>query len=907
VDAALSVAMADLRRALGDSARDPVYIETVHRRGYRFKAAIDRVGDETDASDEPAMPIVGRSTQIAWLERALALARTGRRQIVFPVGEPGIGKTTVTEAFLKQAAAHAGLLIGEGRCIEQYALGEPYLPFLDALTRMTRGNDGRRVTECLERFAPSWRAQLPVSRSPDPEPPSQPVSALRLLREIAQTLEALSQEHPLVLFLDDLHWADHATIDLVNWLARRQESAQLMLIGAFRPGDAIESEHPIHELSRQLSARGFASMESLPPFEESGVSEYLSARFHCEVDPATAAFVFHRSEGNPLFVTAVTDQLVADDAVGEHAKLRPERMREAVVSDDVGGFVEDLIARTSLEERRAMEVGCVIGARFSAAQVARVLDADVGSVEKLLGSARITSRFLRDAGTAHTSAGPASRFEFRHALYRSALLSAIPSGERARLHGRIGEMLESDATIDTGGGAATMALHFDAAGDAERAVRYLTQAAGDALQWGAAADAVEDLNRALKWLRVLPATPERVQEEMSVYAILLPALVVQRGYASPEMAEALGHCQRLAEKGGDSPQTVLIAMGFWLHAATSGDYEFSYTLAGRTERLARSLEAEWLQLAALQAVGISAHLLGRLDEADARLTEAVSLYDPAMHGDLTRLFGGDPGPVVFAYLAWNDQCAGRIGLAIQRINEARRLAVLHRHDPTTLIVQFLLFWILYTQRRFEALPAEIDLLVELAREGELPMWRAIGGVARGTLAVATGNLEGGLDELEQGVQAYQETGAQLGNEHTWCFEIDALARSGRALEAVARADALLSSVQGRRRQVFLPELLRLRGTIGFQALGAGLIAENQRAAAESEARNALVRAVEEADVLGAHWYGLRARMDLARVERKSGRVDRAAELIDAGLAAVDAHLDLPDIVDARILQVALRS
>jgi predicted ATPase/DNA-binding winged helix-turn-helix (wHTH) protein len=907
VDGALSVAMADLRRALGDSARDPVYIETVHRRGYRFKAAIDREGDEIASSAGVAMPIVGRSAQMAWLEGALALARTGRRQIVFPVGEPGIGKTTMAEVFLAQASAQGDILIGEGRCIERHVLGEPYLPILDALTRLARGDDGERVAATLARFAPSWGAHLPITQAPHIEPAAEPMSALRLLREISETLEALSQERPLILFLDDLHWADHATIDLVNWLARRQESAQLMLIGAFRPGDAIESQHPVHELSRELSARGLASTESLPLFEEAAVSEYLSARFQCAADPSTAAFVLDRSEGNPLFVTAVTDQLVADDAVGENAKLRPERIRDRVVSDDVGGFIQDLIARISIEERRAMEVGSVIGARFSADHVAQVLDADVGAIERVLGSARITSRFLRDAGSALTATGPASRFEFQHALYRSALLSGIPAGERARLHWRVGEILESDSAIDTSERASTIALHFDAAGDAERALRYLTQAAGDAVQWGATAEAVEYLNRALKWLRVLPATPERVEQEMGVYATLLPALVVHRGYASPEMSEALGHCQRLSEEGGDSPQSVLIAMGFWLHAAMSGDYEFSYTLAERAARLARSLEAEWLQLAALQAVGISAHLLGRLDEADARLSEAVAIYDPQMHGDLTRLFGGDPGPVALAYLAWNDQCAGRVNLANQRISEAKRLAVRYRHDPTTVIVQFLYFWILYTQRRFEALPTEIDLLVDLAREGEFPMWRAIGVVARGTLAVATGNLEGGLAELELGVQAYQKTGAQLGNEHTWCFEIEALARAGRPLEAIERADALLSSVQGRRRQVFLPELLRLRGTIGFQALSAGLVPDDRRKVAESEARNALARAVEEADALGAHWYGLRARMDFARIERATGDVGVAAERVDEGLAAVDSSVDLPDIVDGRILQVSLRS
>jgi predicted ATPase len=168
---------------------------------------------------------------------------------MFITGEAGIGKTTLVEAFLEQIDSDICVL--RGQCLEQYGSGEAYLPVLDAISRI---GDERcsQLIEILRKYAPTWIVQIPsiasVNERESLQEKNPGVTRERMLREIAEALEMMTTVTPVVLFLEDLHWSDYSTLDLVSYVARRRQGGRLLLIGTYRPVET--GAPPAQALSR---------------------------------------------------------------------------------------------------------------------------------------------------------------------------------------------------------------------------------------------------------------------------------------------------------------------------------------------------------------------------------------------------------------------------------------------------------------------------------------------------------------------------------------------------------------------------------------------------------------------------------------------------------------------------------
>src|SRR5262245_58334077 len=250
-DGVLKVAILEIRRALGDDATAPSFIETVPRRGYRFIASRARQAKVPVAVDRRGA-LVGRERVRAQLADRLTSARAGQRQLVFLSGEAGIGKTAVLDALLARAASDPDLLVAQGACLEHYGAAEAYLPVLEAFGRLLREPGAERVLRVLKTHAPSWLVQLPWldDRSDRAALPREllGVTKERMLREMAEAVEALTATTPLLLVVEDLHWSDYSTLDLLGMLARRQEAARLLVVGSYRSVDVIVKAHPLRAL-----------------------------------------------------------------------------------------------------------------------------------------------------------------------------------------------------------------------------------------------------------------------------------------------------------------------------------------------------------------------------------------------------------------------------------------------------------------------------------------------------------------------------------------------------------------------------------------------------------------------------------------------------------------------------------
>jgi len=249
----LKYQIADIRSTLGDRPKNPLFIETLPRRGYRFIAAVH---DGAAAKPEPC-EVAGSDRVLSELWDCLRRTFLGERQIVFMAAEPGAGKTTPADEFQRQAMAYVpGIRAARGQCVEGYGSREDYYPMLDALGQLCRGSGGDSVVQILARQAPTWLVQFPalVKREHREMLQQEIVGATRqrMLREIGDALNTMASGSPLLLVLEDLQWADPFTVDLISAAARSRTPAQLMIVGTYRQVDVTLSRHPLKALKPDL-------------------------------------------------------------------------------------------------------------------------------------------------------------------------------------------------------------------------------------------------------------------------------------------------------------------------------------------------------------------------------------------------------------------------------------------------------------------------------------------------------------------------------------------------------------------------------------------------------------------------------------------------------------------------------
>jgi predicted ATPase len=569
--------IAELRKILGDEARTPRFIETVHGRGYRFIAKVMTAVQEVDLESPlvamASAPImVGRASDLAQLQDWYSEVLQGQRRIIFVVGEAGIGKTTIVQAFLNSIAQRGSAHFGHGQCVEQYGAGEPYMPVLEALSRLGQEPGGARVIELLNRFAPTWLAQMPALLTPEERARTQvqsPVTQQRMLREMTDALEALAADAPLVLWLEDLHGSDFSTLELISAVARRAEPARLLLVGSYRLVEALANEHPLRTMRQELGLHRYCEELALRLLNETDVAGYLARRFPSDGSQrfdSLAAAIHKRADGSPLFMVSAVDYLVdtgllpsSGQAYAAIAALQSDSLD---APRSIREMIERNLERLKPEEQAVLEGASVAGVEFSAAAVAAALERPQAEVESCCMRLARHQQFVTEQEPVEWPDGTvAARFRFHHKLYQEVLYGLLSPSHRVRLHRLIASREE---TAYGGRGyevASELAHHYSRANDRRKAIQYFRVAGERAEQRGAAAEAERDYRHAVELMKELPESAARDHDELGIQIALGTVLRSSRSWSHPETEHTFARAEELAKKLGETGQLVSVLMG----------------------------------------------------------------------------------------------------------------------------------------------------------------------------------------------------------------------------------------------------------------------------------------------------------------------------------------------------------
>ena len=450
-DSVLRTAISELRTALDDDARKPRFIETVSRRGYRFIAAPSAIpaapGVQPNVSGVAAAHapyFIGRAGPLSRLRRAWDMACSGKRAIVWVAGEPGIGKTTLIEHFV---ATLGDVAVARGQCVEHYGAGEPYLPVLEALSELCR-NDSTLVP-LLRAVAPTWLLQLPWLSTADEREALRRelagVSPDRMLREMGEVLDRSGERRPLLLVTEDLHWSDRATIQLIDYIARRRGSARLMWLASFRLAEVVALDHPLNPLRHELRLHDLCEEIVLDPFSESEVGDYVVERSPAiATDEAFVRALHERTDGVPLFVASVMTEVITRAAQAGDDAAAGSQLAKIAVPENLAAIIDHYIAKLTSDQRLVLSAAAVCGVEFCISTISGALERDaawVGQTCDELAREQLWLVAPRAEGGSNAAELP---YSFRHALFRQVLYERTNPSVRSQLHRKVGTTLERE-------------------------------------------------------------------------------------------------------------------------------------------------------------------------------------------------------------------------------------------------------------------------------------------------------------------------------------------------------------------------------------------------------------------------------------------------------------------------------
>ncbi|MBI4563061.1 MAG: AAA family ATPase [Candidatus Rokubacteria bacterium] len=794
-------------------------------------------------------PLIGRDTEVARLRQAREQAWHGHGQLAVILGEAGIGKSRLVAELVVDALHHgARVLVGRAYEAEQFI---PFGPWVDAL----RTGQVTAEIEGQENLSATWRAELrrlfPELGAPEPRIPMAAEDYPRIFEALVQLLGCLTARQPLLLVLEDLHWADDMSLRLLCFLSHRVRAWPALVLGTVR-----EEELPGAPALRQIltepdSQRGLMQLRLLSLSRSETVS-LVQALSRAGTDEAAVTRlgeqIWMASQGNPFVVVETMRALQEGGTPETRAGLPlPRRVRDVLAAR---------LDRLSDRGRQLGAVAAVIGREFDFVLLQRAAGFEpheaADAVEELVGR-----RILHVVG---------ERLDFTHDRIRQVAYDRLLPPRRKLLHGQVAETLEvlyrENLEPEQ---PELLAHHYTAAGLSQRAIVHWQRAGQRAIQQSAYAEAITHLTRGLELLETIRDASERAPHELALRLALGAALIPTVGYAAPDVENAYARARELCGQMGKAPQLFPAMYGLFQFSLVRGELQTASALAEQLLRLAQNAQDPELFLGGHLASGIASVWSGNLGPAREHLEQGVALYDPVHQRSFTPLSGSNPRVMCEAHASLAYWCLGYPDKALATVQDALAWAHALPHLHSLALAGIFAAALHGFRGEIQASREHAEETVAVSTEHGFPFWATLGTLFRGWAVAAMERWEGGIGEMQKALAAYRAMGAEATLPYLLGLLAEAYANVGQADQGLSVLPEAIAVANKNGEHFYEPELYRLKGDLLLMGC----------APADQQAEGCFRQAIEIARGQRAKSLELRARVSLTRLlERRGKRDDR---------------------------------
>jgi predicted ATPase len=612
----------------------------------------------------------------------------------------------------------------------------------------------------------------------------------QIFEQYTQFLQAYSHRQPLIIVLDDLHWADSPSINLLFHLSRRISDKRILIIGTFRPVEITLQRagqpHPLAGVITELKRYHGDFLIDLSAIGDT--SERLLVDQLVDLEPNQLGETFRRTlhrqtNGNPLFVVELLEDMKESSAMVRDSQglwVESANLAWDKLPARVEGVIERRINRLDTHLQTLLSVGSIEGEEFTAEVIARAQAADPRGVVQLL-SADLDQhhRLVNAQGVQRLGYQRLSMYQFQHNLFQKYLYNRLDSIQRSYLHEDVGIILEELYADHAEKIAVKLARHFKEAGIYEKAVHYLYLAGTRALTLSSHHEAVTHFSEGLALLANLPPIPTRDHQELLLQTMLGQALIATEGYAASTVEGAFSRARLLCETLGDTPQLFPVLWGLWAFYEVRGQYNHARQLGDQMLQLAQSQPDQHLSILAHFAIGNTSFLLGDLDRSLHHFEQVASLYDPTVHNTLAILYGQDPAVTALSWKSVAHWLLGHPDTAVETIQAALDLAHQRKHPFTLAYALYCATWLYQMCRDIEPLQTYAQELIPLAQSHGFPFWLSVGLIQQAWAVAQSGKISEAIAQLEQGINLWRNIGAHIGEPYYLSILAEVYGAAGR--------------------------------------------------------------------------------------------------------------------------------